>query len=221
MDIIKDLSTYFDHTFLKPTATVTDIEKICAEAVQYGFASVCINPCHVKTASNFLRDDSVKVCSVIGFPLGSTQSETKMIEAMRAVEKGADELDMVVNIGALKAGDMNIFLNDILLTVEGADGVPVKAIIETGCLTDEEKELACRMAVKAGASFVKTCTGFGPGKAEISDIILMRSVVGPDIGVKASGGVKNYEQAVALIKAGANRIGSSASVEIVKGIVNE
>lgn len=221
MEIIKDLASYIDHTLLKPTVTAKDIEKACAEAVEFGFATVCINPCHVENAAKLLHNESVKVCTVIGFPLGSSQSEVKMVEAMRAVDKGADELDMVVNIGALKSGNVNTFLNDIFLTVQGAGGVPVKAIIETGCLNREEKELACKLAVTAGASFVKTCTGFGPGKAEISDIMLMRSVVGPEIGVKASGGVKNYDQALALINAGANRIGSSSSVEIMKGMIND
>ncbi|WP_027180481.1 deoxyribose-phosphate aldolase [Maridesulfovibrio bastinii] len=221
MEIIKDLSSYMDHTFLKQTATAEDISRICDEAVKFGFATVCVNPCHVKQAAKILGNENIGVCSVIGFPLGSSQTEVKMVEAMRAVENGADELDMVVNIGALKEGDLNLFLKDIFLTVQGAGSVPVKAIIETGCLTDEEKKTACKLAVTAGASYVKTCTGFGPGKAEVSDIKLMRETVGPDIGVKASGGIKTYKQAIALIEAGASRIGASASIDIVKGIRND
>ncbi len=221
MKIINDIAGYIDHTLLKSEATAKDIEQLCREAVECGFASVCVSPGYVEKAAGLLRAEKTKVCTVIGFPLGNGLSEVKMLEAMRAVEKGADELDMVVNVGALKSADENWFLNDIFLTVQGAGDAPVKAIIETGCLSREEKELACRLAVKAGASFVKTCTGFGPGKAEVADIELMKAVVGPDVGVKASGGIKSYDQACKMISSGADRIGSSASVQIVRGAADE
>ncbi|WP_031483753.1 deoxyribose-phosphate aldolase [Maridesulfovibrio frigidus] len=216
MTKLSDLASYIDHTLLDISAVPSDIELLCREAVEYGFASVCIHPCHIAQASHLLKFEKPKVCSVIGFPSGATLAEVKMIEAMRAIEKGADELDMVVNVGALKSGDINSFLNDILLTVEGADGVPVKAIIETGLLSDEQKKQACELAVKAGASFVKTCTGFSCGAATASDIALMRSVVGNSVGVKASGGIKNYSQAVELIEAGASRLGTSSSLNLIK-----
>ncbi|WP_320175992.1 deoxyribose-phosphate aldolase [Maridesulfovibrio sp.] len=216
MDKIEKLASYIDHTLLNVTAVPADIEQLCREAVQYDFASVCVHPSHIARAAELLAGEKPIVCSVIGFPSGSTLSEVKMLEAMRAVEKGARELDMVVNIGALKAGDRNAFLNDIFMTVEGAGGVPVKAIIETGLLDDEQKKIACDLAVTAGASFVKTCTGFAPGCACVEDIKLMRSVVGNDIGVKASGGIKTYEQAQELLQAGASRIGTSSSIAIIR-----
>ncbi|HAS90591.1 MAG TPA: deoxyribose-phosphate aldolase [Desulfovibrio sp.] len=216
MDKIDKLASYIDHTLLKVSAVPADIEQLCREAVEYDFASVCVHPSHITRAAKILANEKPMVCSVVGFPSGSTMSEVKMLEAMRSAEKGAQELDMVVNIGALKAGDRKTFLNDIFMTVEGAGGVPVKAIIETGLLSDDEKKIACDLAVTAGASFVKTCTGFGPGCACVDDIKLMRSVVGYDIGVKASGGIKSYEQAQELIKAGASRIGTSSSIAIIR-----
>ena len=216
MKKINDLASYVDHTLLDISAIPSDIERLCREAVEYGFASVCIHPWHIAQASHLLKFEKPKVCSVIGFPSGATLAEVKMIEAMRTIEKGAQELDMVVNVGALKAGDIKSFLNDILLTVEGADGVPVKAIIETGLLTDDQKKQACELAVKAGASFVKTCTGFSCGFATVEDIALMRTVVGGSVGVKASGGIKSYSQAVELIEAGASRLGTSSSIKLIK-----
>ncbi|WP_319759375.1 deoxyribose-phosphate aldolase [Maridesulfovibrio sp.] len=216
MDKIDKIASYIDHTLLSVSAVPADIEKLCREAVENDFASVCVHPSHIARAVTLLADEKPIVCSVIGFPSGSTLSEVKMIEAMRAVEKGAQELDMVVNIGALKAGDRNKFLHDIFMTVEGAGGVPVKAIIETGLLNDDQKKLACDLAVTAGASFVKTCTGFAPGCACVDDIKLMRSVVGDDIGVKASGGIKTYSHAQELIQAGASRLGTSSSLTVIR-----
>ena len=216
MDKIDKIASYIDHTLLSVSAVPADIEKLCREAVENDFASVCVHPSHIARAVALLADERPIVCSVIGFPSGSTLSEVKMIEAMRAVEKGAQELDMVVNIGALKAGDRNTFLHDIFMTVEGAGGVPVKAIIATGLLNADQKKLACDLAVTAGASFVITCTGFAPGCACVDDIKLMRSVVGDDIGVKASGGIKTYSHAQELIQAGASRLGTSSSLTVIR-----
>lgn len=216
MDKVNKLASYIDHTLLNVSAVPADIEQLCREAVEHDFASVCIHPLHIARAAEILSGETPLVCSVIGFPSGSTLTEVKMLEAMRAVEKGAQELDMVVSIGALKADDRKAFLNDIFMTVEGAGGVPVKAIIETGLLDDDQKKIACDLAVTAGASFVKTCTGFAPGCACVEDIKLMRSVVGDDIGVKASGGIKTFEQAQELLQAGASRIGTSSSLAIIR-----
>ncbi|CCO22066.1 deoxyribose-phosphate aldolase [Maridesulfovibrio hydrothermalis] len=216
MDKIENLAAYIDHTLLDVSAGESEIEQLCRDAVEFGFASVCVHPCHIVHASELLFSEETMVCSVIGFPCGASMSEVKMLEAMRAVDKGAQELDMVVNIGALKAGDRKTFLNDVFMTVEGAGHVPVKAIIETGLLNDDQKKLACELAVTAGASFVKTCTGFGPGCANVDDIRLMRSIVGNAAGVKASGGIKTYEQACELVAAGATRLGTSSSVSIVR-----
>lgn len=216
MDKIEKLASYIDHTLLNISAVPADIEQLCKEAIEYDFATVCVHPAYIALAADMLSGKKPKVCSVVGFPSGLTLPEVKMLEAMRAVKKGAQELDMVVNIGALKAGDRKSFMHDILMTVEGAGGVPVKAIIETGLLDDEQKKLACELAVTAGASFVKTCTGFAPGCACSEDIKLMRAVVGDLAGVKASGGIKTYEQAVELIEAGASRIGTSSSLAIMR-----
>ena len=208
-----------DHTLLKPEATVEQIERLCGEARQYGFASVCINPSYVKLCAKLLRDSAVKVCTVIGFPLGATSSESKAFEAERAVQDGARELDMVINVGRLKSGDYQYVESDIAGVVRTAKrhGVLTKVIIETGLLTDEEKVKACLLAKNAGAHFVKTSTGFAKGGATVGDIALMRKVVGPSLGVKASGGVRTQEDAKALIESGADRIGASASVMIVTG----
>ncbi|WP_320008560.1 deoxyribose-phosphate aldolase [Maridesulfovibrio sp.] len=216
MDKIDKLASYIDHTLLNVSAVPADIEQLCKEAIEYDFAAVCVHPVYIALAAELLSGKKTKVCSVIGFPSGSTLPEVKMLEAMRSVEKGVQELDMVVNIGALKAGDRKAFMHDILMTVEGAGGVPIKAIIETGLLDDDQKKLACDLAVTAGASFVKTCTGFAPGCACSDDIKLMRSVVGDAVGVKASGGIKTYEQAIELIDAGASRLGTSASLAIMR-----
>ena len=214
-----DLARMIDHTLLKPDATRKEIEKLCAEAKQYGFASVCINPSNVKLCATLLRDTDVKVCTVIGFPLGATSSEAKAFETDRAIKDGAREVDMVINVGMLKSGEYEYVEKDILSVVRAAHsfGVLAKVIIETGLLTDEEKVKACMLAKHAGANFVKTSTGFAKGGATVGDIALMRKVVGPELGVKASGGVRSQEDALALIASGADRIGASASVKIVTG----
>lgn len=212
-----DLAKYIDNTLLKPAATTDQIRALCEESIEYGFASVCVNPVHVALAASLLKDSDVNVCTVIGFPLGANTSEVKAFEARTAAEQGADELDMVINIGALKAGDDETVRKDIEAVVKAGGGRLVKVIIETFLLTDEEKVRACKLAVAAGADFVKTCTGFSGGAANVHDIALMRATVGPQIGVKASGGVHTREEALALIEAGATRIGASAGKAIVNG----
>ncbi|HEY6952353.1 MAG TPA: deoxyribose-phosphate aldolase [Bacteroidota bacterium] len=208
-----------DHTLLKPEATRQQVEELCAEAKQYGFASVCINPGYVKLCARLLRDTTVKVCTVIGFPLGATSTEAKAFEAERAIRDGAREVDMVINVGMLKSGENDYVEKDIAAVTSTAHKFDVltKVIIETGLLTDEEKVKACLLAKRAKADFVKTSTGFAKGGATVGDIALMRRVVGPELGVKASGGVRTLEQAKALIESGADRIGASASVKIVTG----
>ncbi|WP_160725858.1 deoxyribose-phosphate aldolase [Bacillus sp. USDA818B3_A] len=208
-----------DHTLLKADATREEIIKIIDEAKQYLFASVCVNPTWIKTAAELLADTpEVKVCTVIGFPLGATTSETKAFETKNAIENGADEVDMVINIAALKDQNNELVEKDIRAVVEAAEGKAlVKVIIETSLLTNEEKARACELAVKAGADFVKTSTGFSTGGATPEDIRLMRQTVGPNIGVKASGGVRSREDALAMIEAGATRIGASSGVSIAKG----
>ncbi|MBM7654903.1 deoxyribose-phosphate aldolase [Neobacillus cucumis] len=208
-----------DHTLLKADATREDILKIVHEAKEYLFASVCVNPTWVKTAAELLADTpEVKVCTVIGFPLGASTSETKAFETKNAIENGADEVDMVINIAALKDQEDELVERDIRAVVEAAkDKALVKVIIETCLLTNEEKVRACELAVKAGADFVKTSTGFSTGGATTEDIRLMRQIVGPNIGVKASGGVRSREDAVAMVEAGATRIGASSGVSIAKG----
>lgn len=211
------IRTYIDHTLLKPDAMPDQIHQLCAEAEQNGFASVCVNPVYVSLCADALKESSVKVCTVIGFPLGMNETCVKVAETMKAIEEGADEVDMVINIGLLKSGDLAYTENDIKSVVEAAQGRLVKVIIETGLLTDEEKVTACRIAKAAGADYVKTCTGFSGGAATVHDIALMRETVGPDMGVKASGGVRDYETAIALINAGATRIGASAGIAIAAG----
>ncbi|WP_420849697.1 deoxyribose-phosphate aldolase [Peribacillus tepidiphilus] len=208
-----------DHTLLKADATKAEIQKLVEEAKEYSFASVCVNPTWVKTAAELLKETpEVKVCTVIGFPLGATPTEVKVFEAKNAIENGATEIDMVINIGALKDKQYEIVENDIKAVVEAAKGKALtKVIIETSLLTNEEKEIACQLSVKAGADFVKTSTGFSTGGATVEDVALMRKVVGPNIGVKASGGVRSLEDAKAMIKVGANRIGASSGVAIMKG----
>lgn len=215
--IDKELAAMIDHTLLKPDATKEQVIKLCEEARQYNFASVCINPSFVKTAYEVLRGTSVKVCTVIGFPLGATTTMTKINETRDAVANGATEIDMVINVGALKAKQYNLVKDDIAGVVEAAGGNIVKVILETALLTDEEKVKACELAKEAGADFVKTSTGFGPGGATAEDIALMRKTVGKYMGVKASGGIRDFATAQKMIKAGATRIGASASVAIVKG----
>ena len=213
-----DWASLIDHTLLKPEASESDIKKLCDEAVQYGFASVCVNPGWVKKASEFLRGTNVPVCTVIGFPLGATISDVKAYETRRAIFNGAREVDMVINIGALKSGDDCTVEDDIRAVVEAAheNGILCKVIIETALLSDEEKVRACLASKNAGADFVKTSTGFAKGGATVDDIALMRRVVGKDLGVKASGGVKGIEDAKAMVEAGATRIGASVGVKIAQ-----
>jgi deoxyribose-phosphate aldolase len=210
-----------DHTLLKANATPQEVEKLCAEAREYHFKSVCINPGYVALAKRLLKDSGVLVCTVIGFPLGATTTGTKSAETRDAVADGADEIDMVINIGALKAGEFEKVKHDIEAVVEAAKGRTVKVILETHFLTDEEKVAACHLSKAAGAHFVKTSTGFGGGGATAEDIALMRKVVGPGLGVKASGGVRTKEDAEKMIAAGANRIGASASIAIATGKKSE
>lgn len=213
----RKIASMIDHTLLKPEATRSQIEKVCGEAVQFGFASVCINPCHVKEVSKLLSGSGVKTCTVIGFPLGANTTEVKAFEAKKAVEDGAREVDMVVNIGAMKDRNYRYVHDDIKAVVDIVGGEAlVKVILETCLLDDQEKVKACQLAKEAGADFVKTSTGFSSGGATVSDVRLMRKTVGESIGVKASGGVRTYEDAVAMIDAGATRIGASASVKIVE-----
>jgi deoxyribose-phosphate aldolase len=211
-----NLASMIDHTLLKPDATVKQVTKLCEEAKKYKFASVCVNPGYVALAAQLLRGTGVKTCTVIGFPLGATTTKTKVQEAKEALENGAEEVDMVINVGALKSGDTDLVKNDIEAVVNAAKGRGiVKVIIETCLLTDEEKVKACKIVKMAGADFVKTSTGFSTGGATVEDIRLMREIVGQDMGVKASGGIRDYETAMAMVNAGASRIGVSASVAIV------
>ncbi|HEX9921122.1 MAG TPA: deoxyribose-phosphate aldolase [Anaerolineae bacterium] len=207
-----------DHTLLKPDATVQEISQLCHEAMLYNFASVCINPTHVKLAAQLLQNSDVKVCTVIGFPLGATSTEAKVFETEQALRDGATEIDMVINIGALKGGDDALVEHDVAAVVQAVHrGRAIcKVIIETALLNEEEKIRACLLAKKAGADFVKTSTGFSSGGATIEDVLLMRRTVGPRLGVKAAGGVKNLTDARNMVAAGATRIGASAGVKIVK-----
>jgi len=218
-DVPLDLARYIDHTLLKPEATAAQIDVLCDEAMEYRFASVCINPTWVKRAAQRLRGSGVPVCTVIGFPLGATTAEIKAMEARRALRDGAREVDMVINIGALKSGDRDHVLADIEKVVDAAHeaGAICKVIIEAGLLTDEEKVVASSLAKRAKADFVKTSTGFLAGGATVYDVALMRETVGPEMGVKASGGVRTAEEAEDMIAAGATRIGASAGVQIVSG----
>ena len=214
----RELAKYIDHTNLKAFATREDIKRLCEEAKEYGFYAVCVNPYRVKDAAEFLKDTDIKIASVVGFPLGATFTETKVQEAIMAVRNGADEIDMVMNIGAMKDGDYGVVERDIREVVEAVHpmGAKVKVIIETCYLSDEEKIKACELAKKAGADFVKTSTGFGTAGAKVEDVKLMRSVVGNDMGVKAAGGIHNAKEAIAMIEAGATRIGASRSVQIIE-----
>ncbi|MEH7524175.1 deoxyribose-phosphate aldolase [Bacillus sp. JJ1503] len=218
----KNVAGMIDHTLLKADATKEQIEKICAEAKEYQFASVCINPAWVKLSSQLLSGTDVKVCTVIGFPLGASTPETKEFETKNAIENGATEVDMVINIGALKSGDHELVERDIRAVVNAAKGKALtKVIIETSLLSEEEKVRACEISVKAGADFVKTSTGFSTGGATVEDIALMRKTVGPNIGVKASGGVRSAEDAQKMIQAGATRIGASSGAAIVNGLTSD
>lgn len=214
----KDTAKYIDHTNLKSTATKDDIIKLCSEAKEYGFASICVQSWFASLAKTELEGSDVKVCCTIGFPLGTNSSESKAFEAKNAVELGAEEIDMVVNAGAIKAGDWEYVEADIKAVKDAIAGKAIlKVIIEACLLTDDEKVKACKAAVSAGAEFVKTSTGFSTGGATVEDVKLMRDTVGPDIGVKAAGGIRTFEQAKAMIEAGASRIGASAGIAIVSG----
>ncbi len=217
--IDQNIARMIDHTLLKPEATPDEIKKLCAEAKQYNFASVCINPCYVSLCADLLKGSKVKVCTVIGFPLGATTTEVKRFEAEQAIQNGAQEIDMVINVGMLKQGNYEYVFNDINQVVLAAkrNKALTKVIIETSLLTDEEKVKACLLSKNAKADFVKTSTGFSKGGATAGDVALMRYVVGSSMGVKASGGVRTAEDAKAMIESGADRIGASASVKIVSG----
>ncbi|MFX3959680.1 deoxyribose-phosphate aldolase [Streptococcus suis] len=211
------LNKYIDHTILKPETTQAQVEKILAEAKEYDFASVCVNPTWVALAAESLKDSDVKVCTVIGFPLGANTPAVKAFETKDAISNGADEIDMVINIGALKTGNYDLVLEDIKAVVAASGDKLVKVIIEACLLTDDEKVKACQLSQEAGADYVKTSTGFSTGGATVADVALMRKTVGPDMGVKASGGARSYEDAIAFIEAGASRIGASSGVAIMNG----
>jgi deoxyribose-phosphate aldolase len=219
----KNLAEKIDHTLLKPDATPEEIQKLCDEAAKFKFASVCVNPCYVSLCSNLLKGTGVKVCTVIGFPLGATTTEVKTFEADQAIKNGAEEIDMVMNVGQLKQGNYEYVFNDInkVVLTSQKNGAICKVILETALLTDEEKIKACVICKRAGANFVKTSTGFSKGGATVGDIALMKYVVGSGIGVKASGGIRSKEDAQAMIASGADRIGASASVKIVSGEVSK
>jgi len=215
-----DLAALIDHTLLRADARPSEIEVLCEEARRYGFHSVCVNPAWVSLCTEELKALKVKVCTVVGFPLGASTTEIKRFEAEHVIRQGAEEIDMVINIGALKAGESGKVQREIseIASLCRSQGVLLKVIIETALLDDREKELACRLAVEGGADFVKTSTGFSRGGATTEDVALMRRVVGADFGVKASGGIRDTATALAMLAAGANRLGTSASVAIVKGI---
>jgi deoxyribose-phosphate aldolase len=212
------LAHMIDHTLLKPDATQDEIAQLCYEAKKHGFASVCVNPAYVKLCAQLLRGSDIPVCTVVGFPLGATPTEVKGFEAQQAIREGAAEVDMVVNVGALKSRDYELVERDIASVARAcrAGGAILKVIIEAALLTDEEKVVACQLAKVAGADFVKTSTGFGPGGATPEDVALMRRVVGPTMGVKAAGGIRTFEAVQKMIAAGATRIGASASIRIMQ-----
>lgn len=212
------IAKMIDHTILKAEATESEIIKLCKEAIHYNFASVCVNPSMVPVAAKELKGTHVKVCTVIGFPLGATTTEVKAFETKDVIEKGATEVDMVINVGKLKERNLEYVKNDIKAVVEAAKGKALtKVIIETCLLTEEEKIIACKLSKEAGADFVKTSTGFSTGGATVEDIKIMRETVGPEMGVKASGGVRSKKDALAMIENGATRIGASASIAICEG----
>lgn len=216
-----NIASMIDHTLLKPDASKDAVIKICAEAREYKFKSVCVNSCYTKLVAEELKDSGVLVCTVIGFPLGAMETKSKAFETARAIELGANEIDMVINVGALKDKDYDLVLNDIKEVVETAKGKAiVKVILETCLLSNDEKIKACQLSQEAGADFVKTSTGFSTGGATVEDIKLMRETVGPNMGVKASGAVRTKEDALAVIEAGANRIGASSSIAIVEGLTS-
>lgn len=214
---MKPINKYIDHTNLKPFATVADIEKLCAEAKKNDFASVCVNPCDIVLAKELLKGTDVKVCTVIGFPLGRNTTEIKVAETIRALKDGCEEFDMVINVGALKDGKNDYVRDEIAAIVKAAGGNTVKVIIETGLLTDEEKATATRLSCEAGAHFVKTCTGVSQGVATVEDVIIMKNNLIGSTEIKASSGIKTYETAKALIDAGATRLGTSSGAIIIEG----
>jgi deoxyribose-phosphate aldolase len=217
-----ELANLIDHTLLKPYSSEEDIKRICQEAIEYGFWSVCVNPSYVSLASHCVRNTNVKVCSVLSFPFGSNTLEVKLLEAKKAIQDGANEIDMVINLGALRSGRYEIVKNEIKKVVDqgkSQKNTIIKVIIETGLLTKKEKIFACKIVQESGADFVKTSTGFnGPG-ATVSDVKLLRKIVGPDFGVKASGGIRTYINMLKLIEAGANRIGTSSGIAILNEII--
>lgn len=216
-----NINRYIDHTLLKATASKQDIEKLCSEAKEHDFFAVCVNSYYVKLATYLLRNTNTSVCTVVGFPLGASTMETKRFEAMKAVAEGAREIDMVINVSAIKSGEWQYVLDDMssLAQVCHQQGAILKVILETCLLTEEEKKKACELAVKAGVDFVKTSTGFSTGGATLEDVRLMKSIVG-DTGVKASGGIKDMETAKAMIEAGATRLGTSSGVAILQGLAS-
>jgi len=218
-----ELASLIDHTQLKPDATYEQIDTLCKEARQENFASVCVNACHVSRCAQLLDGSTVPVCTVVGFPLGATSTEAKVAETEQAIADGATEIDMVINIGALKSEDHIRVGKDVAAVAQASHkgGALLKVIIEAAMLSDEEKVKACQIAKLAGADFVKTSTGFGPGGATVEDVQLMRQVVGSEMGVKAAGGIHSYEEAKEMIAAGANRIGASAGVDLVQGAKEE
>lgn len=209
------IASYIDHTLLNPVATSDAIKTLCDQAVKHGFYGVCVNPTRLSLTSWRLQNVRPVPVVVVGFPLGASLASTKAFETKQAVEQGAQEIDMVMNVGAFKDGDDSLVIKDMKAVVSAADGIPVKVILETATLNDDEIVKACLMSVDSGASFVKTSTGFGPGGATVEAVRLMRKTVGPDIGVKASGGISTRTDAMAMIQAGASRIGASASVAII------
>lgn len=212
----KELAKMIDSTLLNPSATRDQVERLCDEARSYGVYAVCVNSTWVSLVVNALRGSDVKVCSVVGFPLGASLSAVKAFEAQTVLSLGAAEVDMVMNVGALKSRGLAAVREDIERVVKACKQAPVKVIIEAGYLSDEEKVQACKLAQEAGAAFVKTSTGFGPGGATVSDVMLMRRTVGERLGVKAAGGIRTYQDCVAMIEAGANRIGTSNAIQILK-----
>lgn len=216
-----EIARFIDHTLLKPEATAQQIEKLCAEAREHGFFAVCVNGSRVELARHCLEDSPVKVATVVGFPLGAMSSDAKRYETEAAIDDGAQEIDLVLNIGRLKDGDDKYVLRELRDVVEAADERPVKVILETCLLTNEEKIRACQLVVEAGAHFVKTSTGFSPGGATLDDVKLLRATVGPKFGVKAAGGIRDTAAALAMIEAGATRLGTSAGAVIVKGLATE
>lgn len=212
-----ELNRYIDHTLLKPDASYEEVLNLCREAKEYGFAAVCVNPCYVDLCSHLLKGAGVNVATVIGFPLGSTLTEVKVFEAKEAILRKADELDMVISLGAARAGRWDYVREEIERIVEAVDGAVVKVIVETALLTEEEKRQACEVVLTSGAQYIKTSTGFGPGGATVEDVALFHSLAGGKIGIKASGGVRTRAQAEAMIAAGATRIGTSNGVALVGG----